>query len=55
MATRLGKRPNPKNYATYDPRGKARYRKDLAEYLKKVDSEYEGLIQYRDPEEILFE
>ena len=35
MATRLGKRPNPKNYATYDPRGKARYRKDLAEYLKK--------------------
>ena len=35
MATRLGKRPLPKNYATYDPRGKAQYRKDLAEYLKK--------------------
>ena len=29
--------------------------KNVAEYLKKVDSEYEGLIQYRDPEEILFE
>ena len=28
---------------------------NVAEYLKKVDSEYEGLIQYRDPEEILFE
>ena len=35
MATRLGKRPHPKNYATYDPKGKAQYRKDLAEYLKK--------------------
>ena len=35
MATRLGKRPHPKNYAMYDPRGKAKYRKDLAEYLKK--------------------
>ena len=29
--------------------------KNVAEYLKKVDSEYEGVIQYRDPEEILFE
>jgi len=29
--------------------------KNVTEYLKKVDSEYEGLIQYRDPEEILFE
>ena len=29
--------------------------KNVAEYLNKVDSEYEGLIQYRDPEEILFE
>ena len=29
--------------------------KNVAEYLKKVDSEYESLIQYRDPEEILFE
>ena len=29
--------------------------KNVAEYLKKVDSEYAGLIQYRDPEEILFE
>ncbi len=29
--------------------------KHVAEYLKKVDSEYEGLIQYRNPEEILFE
>ena len=28
---------------------------EIQEYLKKVDSEYEGLIQYRDPEEILFE
>ena len=35
MATKLGKRPLPKNYATYDPKGKAQYRKDLAEYLKK--------------------
>ena len=29
--------------------------KNVAEYLQKVNSEYEGLIQYRDPEEILFE
>ena len=29
--------------------------KNVAEYLEKVNSEYEGLIQYRDPEEILFE
>ena len=29
--------------------------KNVAEYLQKVDSEYEGLIQYRDPEEILLE
>ena len=29
--------------------------KNVAEYLKKVNSEYEGAIQYRDPEEILFE
>ena len=29
--------------------------KNVAEYLQKVNSEYEGLIQYRDPEDILFE
>ena len=29
--------------------------KNVTEYLEKVNSEYEGLIQYRDPEEILFE
>ncbi|MDC3171002.1 hypothetical protein OA860_01395 [Prochlorococcus sp. AH-716-E13] len=29
--------------------------KNLSEYLNKVNSEYEGDIQYRDPEEILFE
>ena len=29
--------------------------KNVSDYLKKVDSEYEGVIQYRDPEEILFE
>ena len=42
MATRLGKRPHPKNYAMYDPRGKAKYRKDLAEYhdkKKKIEAE----------------
>ena len=42
MATRLGKRPHPKNYAMYDARGKARYRKDLAEYhekKKKIEAE----------------
>ena len=42
MATKLGKRPHPKNYAMYDARGKARYRKDLAEYhekKKKIEAE----------------
>ena len=42
MATRLGKRPHPKNYAMYDARGKAKYRKDLAEYhekKKKIEAE----------------
>ena len=29
--------------------------KNLREYLNKVDSEYDGAIKYRDPEEILFE
>ena len=29
--------------------------KNVEEYLRKIDSEYEGVIQYRDPEEILFE
>ena len=29
--------------------------KNVTEYLEKVNSEYEGLIQYRDPEEILLE
>ena len=29
--------------------------KNVGEYLKKVDAKYEGVIQYRDPEEILFE
>ena len=43
MATRLGKRPHPKNYAMYDPRGKAKYRKDLAEYFHN----YEEMSQYR--------
>ncbi len=29
--------------------------KNVRQYLKKIDLEYEGAIQYRDPEEILFE
>ena len=29
--------------------------KNVRDYLKKVDLEYEGAIKYRDPEEILFE
>ena len=29
--------------------------KNVGEYLKKIDAKYEGVIQYRDPEEILFE
>ena len=29
--------------------------KNVREYLNKVDSEYDGAIKYRDPEEILFE
>ena len=33
----IGKRPHPKNYAMYDARGAAKYKKDLAAYLKKKD------------------
>ena len=64
MATKLGKRPHPKNYAMYDPRGKAKYRKDLAEYKdkkKKIEAEkgsleketgMEWYIRTSDPETI---
>ena len=31
----IGKRPDRKNYAMYDARGAAKYKKDLAAYLKK--------------------